>query len=158
MVSQQLPHFIELIRRNFQHPEHIREFIASTPPVSLQIEDDRTTMTTEGLKRALADNLYYLLGKEEASATPHDLYMALAYTIRDRLLHRWLKTKHTYAEQKAKVVCYLSAEYLVGRQLGINLINVGLYEKTRGLLKEQGRDLYSLMEQEDEPGDRKSVV
>jgi len=152
MTIEKVPQFLELIRRIAHHPEHVREFVACTPPVKIQVEDDRTTMTPEGLQRAFSDNLYYILGKEEENATPHDRYMALAFTVRDRLLHRWLKTKQIYAKEQAKVICYLSAEYLIGRQLGMNLINVGLFEKARELLKAQGYNLLDLLEQEDEPG------
>ena len=55
----------------------------------IQIEDDRTGTSVETLKRAFADNLFYELGKYEAIASKEDFYMALAYTLRDRLLSRW---------------------------------------------------------------------
>ena len=55
------------------------------------IEDDRTGLDVETLKRAFIDNLFYVQGKFEASATRNDYYMALAYTVRDRLLHRWIE-------------------------------------------------------------------
>lgn len=130
-----------------------KKYICGTQPVEVQVEDDRTGMSLETLKRAFIDNLYYLQGKDKDWATPHDYYMALAYTVRDRLLHRWIKTvEQTYFQPSAKVVCYLSAEYLIGRQLGNNLVNVGLYEQAREVVKEFGLDLYDLLEQEDEPG------
>lgn len=130
-----------------------KKYICGTQPVEVQVEDDRTGMSLETLKRAFIDNLYYLQGKDKDWATPHDYYMALAYTVRDRLLHRWIKTvEQTYFQPSAKVVCYLSAEYLIGRQLGNNLANVGLYEQAREVVKEFGLDLYDLLEQEDEPG------
>lgn len=59
------------------------------------LEDDRTGLSVETLKRAIADNLFYLQGKFPAIATKNDFYMALAYTVRDRLLHRWLNTIQT---------------------------------------------------------------
>ncbi len=135
-----------------QHRSPLKKHIHRTAPVESQVEDDRTGMSVEALKRAFADNLYYIQGKGEDWATPHDYYMALAYTVRDRLIHRWIKTQHTYFEQDAKIVCYLSAEYLIGRQLGNNLINVGLFEVARQVVQEAGFDLYDLMEQEEEPG------
>ena len=76
----------------------------------LVVEDDRTGLTVETLKRALADNLFYAQGKFPAIATKNDFYMALAFTVPDRLLHRWINTVETYLKQKEpKVVCYLSA-------------------------------------------------
>jgi len=126
--------------------------IHRTPEAAVQVEDDRTGMSVETLKRAFADNLYYTQGKDQNWATPYDYYMALAYTVRDRLLHRWNNTlEQTLFQGKAKFVCYLSAEYLIGRQLGKNLINVGLYERARQVAKEAGFSLQDLLEQEHEP-------
>lgn len=129
--------------------KHIRR----TEHVQIQVQDDRTGMDIETLKRALLDNLYYILAKDRAWANAHDYFMALAYTVRDRLLQRWIRTvEQTYFQKGVKVVCYLSAEYLIGRQLGKNLVNVGLYEEARQIAQELGFDLYDLLEQEDEPG------
>src|SRR6516165_10537140 len=83
-------------------------------------DDDRTGLTVEILKRALAENLFYAQGKFPAISTKNDFYMALAYTLRDRLLHRWINTIETYLKQKEhelKLVCYLSAEFLLGPRL-----------------------------------------
>ncbi|MBR8836453.1 MAG: glycogen/starch/alpha-glucan phosphorylase [Stigonema ocellatum SAG 48.90 = DSM 106950] len=130
-----------------------KKHIGRTEHVSIQVQDDRTGMDIETLKRAFLDNLYYILAKDKSWATAHDDFMALAYTVRDRLLHRWLKTvSQTDFQKNVKVVCYLSAEYLIGRQLGKNLINVGLFDQARQIAQESGYDLYDLMEQEDEPG------
>ncbi|MGB3403839.1 MAG: glycogen/starch/alpha-glucan phosphorylase [Microcoleaceae cyanobacterium] len=118
----------------------------------IQIEDDRTGMSVETLKRAFADNLFYLQGKDESIATPTDFYMALAYTLRDRLLNRWLQTFKTYMDKKAKIVYYLSAEFLMGRHLGNSLINLHIYDKVRQAVKESGLDLDELLEQEPDPG------
>jgi starch phosphorylase len=106
----------------------------------------------ETLKRALADNLYYTQGKAEYFATPHDYYMALAHTVRDRLLYRRIKTAKTYLEKDVKTVYYLSAEFLIGRLLSNNLINMGLYKQFYQALAESGLDLDELMEREYEPG------
>jgi len=101
---------------------------AITKTTAPAIEDDRTGLEVETLKRALADNLYYIQGKFPEVATARDYYMALAYTVRDRLLQRWLATSQTYLKQNVRVVCYLSAEFLCGPHLGNNLINLGIYE------------------------------
>jgi starch phosphorylase len=104
------------------------------------------------LKRALADNLYCIQGKDEYFATAYDYYMALAYTVRDRLTHRRIKTAQTYFERDAKMVYYLSAEFLIGRLLINNLINLGMYDQMRQALKESGLNLDDLLEREEEPG------
>ncbi|MFW6357832.1 MAG: glycogen/starch/alpha-glucan phosphorylase [Chroococcales cyanobacterium] len=132
-------------------PQIIR-YISRTPPVAIQVEDDRTGTSQQTLRRAFADNLFYLQGKAANWATPYDIYMALSYTVRDRLLQRWIKTvEQAYFSPTTKVVCYLSAEFLIGRQLGKNLINVGIYEKARQVVKEAGYNLYDILEQENEP-------
>jgi glycogen phosphorylase len=118
----------------------------------ITIEDDRTGTTVETLKRALADNLYYIQGKDENFATIYDYYMALAYTVRDRLVHRRIKTAQTYFDKDVKMVYYLSAEFLIGRLLINNLINLGLYEQMQQALKESGLNLDDLLEREEEPG------
>ncbi|HEY9656902.1 MAG TPA: glycogen/starch/alpha-glucan phosphorylase, partial [Allocoleopsis sp.] len=118
----------------------------------VQIEDDRTGLSIDTLRRALADNLFYIQGKYPAIATKNDYYMALAYTVRDRLLHRWLNTLETYFKQDVKVVCYLSAEFLLGPHLGNALINLGLEEQIRQAVEASGLDLKELLAQEEEPG------
>lgn len=118
----------------------------------IKIEDDRTGMSEETLKRAFLDNLFYLQGVDRSQASLYDYYLALAYTIRDRLLLRFLKSVATYKEEKVKVVCYLSAEFLMGRHLGNNLINLGIYDKVDDVVGSFGLDLEEILEQEPDPG------
>ncbi|WP_346289360.1 glycogen/starch/alpha-glucan phosphorylase [Sphaerothrix gracilis] len=116
------------------------------------VEDDRTGLSIETLKRAFLDNLFYIQGKFPRLATQHDYYMALAYTVRDRLLQRWISTAVTYTEQSSRTVAYLSAEFLMGPQLGNNLINLGIYDRVQQAIEELGLDLDTLLDQEQEPG------
>jgi glycogen phosphorylase len=118
----------------------------------MHVEDDRTGVSVSTLKRAFADNLYYIQGKDENFATLYDYYMALAYTVRDRLVHRRIKTAQAYFEQDTKMVYYLSAEFLIGRLLVNNLVNLGIYEPIQQALKESGLSLEELLEREEEPG------
>ncbi len=130
-----------------KHLHHSRDL------VTVVVEDDRTGMTVDTLKRAFIDNLYFIQAKDEYMATPYDLYMALSYTVRDRLIQRWIRTQQTYINNNVKVVNYLSAEFLMGRQLLNNLINLNLYEKASRAIKEATlTDLDELIEQEPEPG------
>lgn len=119
---------------------------------NITVENDRTGLSIETLKRAFADNLFYIQGKPASLANFTDYYMALSYTIRDRLLQRWLETIKVYHEQDVKTVYYLSAEFLMGRHLGNSLINLDLYESTAQAVKESGLDLTELLEQEPDPG------
>jgi starch phosphorylase len=120
--------------------------------IKIKVEDDRTGMSKETLKRAFLDHLFYTQGKYESLATKKDYYMALCHTVRDRLLQRWNKTFKTYIEQEVKVVCYLSAEFLMGRYLANNLINLGMYDLLKDVLKELDLDLEELLEEEHDPG------
>jgi starch phosphorylase len=116
-------------------------------------EHSRTGLAVETLKRALADHLFYTQGRFPGIATKNDLYMALAYTVRDRQLHRWINSVETYLGQKRpKVVGYLSAEFLIGPRLGNSLVNLGIYEEVRQAVEQFGLDLRELLEQEAEPG------
>jgi starch phosphorylase len=119
---------------------------------TVRVEDDRTGLSTETLKRGFLDNLFYIQGKFPGIATKNDYYMALAYTVRDRLFQRWLSTAQTYAQQSARTVCYLSAEFLMGPHLGNNLINLGIFDQVKQAVEELGLNLSELMECEEEPG------
>ncbi len=106
----------------------------------------------EAVKRAFLDKLFYIQGKFPKLATQIDYYMALAYTVRDMMLRRWVSTAAAYTTQRARTVCYLSAEYLLGPHLGNNLINLGIYDEVRGAVQELGLDFDALLAQEPEPG------
>ena len=78
--------------------------------------------------------------------------MALAYTVRDRLMERFMRTQRSYKEARARTVCYFSAEFLVGPHTDNNLLNLGIRENVELALQELGLDLDELLEQEEEPG------
>ena len=126
--------------------------MVSIVPNNIQIEDDRTGINVETLKRAFLDNLFYIQAKFPRISTQNDYYMALAYTVRDRLLNRWLNTTQTYLEKAPRTVAYLSAEFLLGPHLGNNLINLGLHNVVKQAIEELGLSLPDLLEQEEEPG------
>ncbi len=115
-------------------------------------EHVRTGLSAHAIARAFRENLYYLQARFPAVATRNDNYMALAYTIRDRLLHRWIATAQTYLERQSRTVCYLSAEFLMGPQLGNNLVNMGIMEDVRHAMRQCGLNLDDLLEHEEEPG------
>ena len=78
--------------------------------------------------------------------------MALAHTVRDRLVERWISTVSNYQAQDVRVVCYLSAEFLTGPHLANNLINLGIFDEAEQAMRKLGIDLNVLIEQEEEPG------
>ena len=115
--------------------------------------EPRPGLKIEALKRDIAYNLFYLLGKSTETAEAKDFCTALAYLIRGRLESRWINTAEKYYRQKGiKVVCYLSAEFLIGPQLAKNLLYLDLYEPIRQAVAEFGLDLDKLLELEPEPG------
>jgi starch phosphorylase len=115
-------------------------------------ENIRTGHSVEALKRAFLDNLFYTQGRYLEVATPNDHYQALAHTLRDRLLHRWVSTVQTYARENSRTVCYLSAEYLPGPHLANNLLNLGITENARAAMAELDLDLETILEHEEDPG------
>jgi starch phosphorylase len=112
----------------------------------------RTALGVEALAQSFLDNLFFVQGRSTERATVNDLYMALAHTVRDRLVERWIQTVKNYQAQDVRVVCYLSAEFLTGPHLANNLINLGIYEETEQAMQQLGIDLNTLIEQEEEPG------
>jgi starch phosphorylase len=106
----------------------------------------------ESWKRAFRRKLFSELGRFPATATRNDMYLALAYSVRDHLLERWVRTSETYYRKRVRTVCYLSAEFLLGPHLGNNLLNLGTLETAKQAMAELGLDLETLLDQEEEPG------
>ena len=141
--------------RNKREADHIMN--TPTKSASQQIEQTeyeptRTGLGLKTLKRALLDNLFYIQGRFPDVATPNDYYQALAYTVRDRLLHRWIKTAQAYKNNRSRTVCYLSAEFLLGPHLENNLINLGIMKDVKQAVEDLGLNFEELAEQEEEPG------
>ena len=112
----------------------------------------RTGMSVADLRQSFVDNLLCGLGRVPMAATPNDIYTALALTVRDRVHEQGVRTLEGRTEQEARVVSYLSAEFLPGPHLANNLLNLGIVEATREALSEFGLDLDQVTEQEEEPG------
>lgn len=120
--------------------------------VAIALAGERTGSSIDSIKRAFLNNLFFVQGKPVSLATQHDYYMALAYLVRDRMLHRWNTTAESYTQHRARTVCYLSAEFLMGPHLGNNLINLGLYNEVKQAIQELGLNFDELLAQEEEPG------
>ncbi len=127
-----------------------REEIPSIPVK--QEESTRTGTVTATIKQAILDNLYYVQGRTRELATRNDWYMAVAYTVRDRMLDRFIRSLQKYADPKVKLASYLSAEFLMGPYLGNNLLCLGITDPVRDAVKELGQSLDGLLDQEEEPG------
>jgi starch phosphorylase len=108
--------------------------------------------TAEAIRRDIEDKLFCMAGRFPSIATRNDYYLAVAYAVRDRIVHHWVRTAQTYLDKTSRTAIYLSAEFLVGPQLGKNLINLGIYDQTAEALRSLGQNLDELLEQEEEPG------
>ena len=97
---------------------------------------------------ALQHSLRYTLGKRWQDASPRDLWDAVSLAVREPLVEQMLATEERYRAADAKRLYYLSLEFLIGRSLGNNLLNLGLLEPVRASLAQLGVDLESLRELE----------
>ena len=108
--------------------------------------------SVDGFVRQFLLNLNFDRGVPLSASSTTDQYTALAYTVRDYLMARWLEDLRRQRETQSKGVCYLSAEYLLGRQLDNNLMAAGLTEIATEAMAKCGLDLNELRAQEVEPG------
>jgi starch phosphorylase len=106
----------------------------------------------ESIACAIVDSLFYRQGRLPEFATPTEWYNAVARTIRDHVVDHFVETARILTVRDSKIVCYLSAEFLVGPQLMQNLINLQMLEKFRGAIALLGLDFEEIVAQEEEPG------
>jgi len=104
----------------------------------------------EGIKRTLLNHLLSFQGRDPERAGTQDVYRALAYTMRDFLVEKWIETQRSYYVKKQKRVYYLSLEFLIGRSLGNSLVNMGFMEKVDAAVQELGFDLAAIREEEED--------
>ena len=112
----------------------------------------RVEMSVPGLQGDYAHHLRYTLAKGEDTATARDRYLAFAYAIRDRITERWMDTQAEYHKQNSKYVYYLSLEFLIGRLLGNNVINLKADQLCQDALRAYGIDWNSLRDFEMDAG------
>src|SRR5262245_32723325 len=113
----------------------------------------RTGRSTAELRQAILDNLYYVQTRIPELATTNDWYMAVSYAVRDRMMNDWIEAFGRARRTRTRIVSYLSAEFLVGPQLGNNLLNVhDIRESVDAALHELGQSLDQLLAHEPEPG------
>ncbi len=113
----------------------------------------RAGMDADAVFDGMTEHLFFTLGKLATSASLRDLYMALSYAVRDRLMSRYLTSQETIRAKPQKTVAYLSAEFLIGPQLHNNLLNLGIKKEAEKALKRFGiESLSDILEVEEEPG------
>ncbi|MDY0375185.1 MAG: glycogen/starch/alpha-glucan phosphorylase [Desulfobacterium sp.] len=106
----------------------------------------------EKLKRGFAYKLFYQQGVWPQNASLNDYYLAVSYTVRDRMQHLFLNSIKALLERESKIVGYLSAEFLMGPHLHNNLINLDMYDQVERAIGECGLDLKQIIDHEEEPG------
>ena len=105
----------------------------------------------EAFKKSVKDNVKFLYRKTIEEATQEQIFQAVSYTVKDVIIDNWLETQKAYAEQDPKIVYYMSMEFLMGRALGNNLINLCGYGEVKEALEELGFDLNCIEDQEPDP-------
>ena len=105
----------------------------------------------EAFKKSVKENVKFLYRKKLEEATQEQIFQAVCYTVKDVIIDNWLETQNAYKEQDPKTVYYMSMEFLMGRALGNNLINLTAYKEVKEALDELGLDLNVIEDQEPDP-------
>ena len=105
----------------------------------------------ETFKKSIRDNVRFLFRKTLEEATPQQIFQAVSYSVKDVIIDNWLLTQKTYEEQDPKTVYYMSMEFLMGRALGNNLLNLTAYKEVKEALDELGINLNAIEDEEPDP-------
>ena len=108
----------------------------------------KDTFDKEKFKKELESNVHMLFRRKLEEATPQQIYQAVAYSVKDDIIDNWIETHKAYEKQDKKMVYYMSMEFLMGRALGNNMINLLCYDDVRETLEELGLDLNLIEDQE----------
>jgi starch phosphorylase len=123
------------------------------PTPGCYADPDRSGLEAVDVFDGMTEHLFYTLGKLAPTASRHDLYMALSYAVRDRLMTRYLAGIEAINATPTRVVAYLSAEFLIGPQLGNNLLMLGIQQEAAEALRRFGiNDIEEILDVEEEPG------
>ena len=111
----------------------------------------KDTFDKEKFKKELESNVRMLFRRKLEEATPQQIYQAVAYSVKDDIIDNWIETHKAYEKQDKKMVYYMSMEFLMGRALGNNMINLTEYKEVKEALEELGFDLNVIEDQEPDP-------
>ncbi|OGW72161.1 MAG: glycogen phosphorylase [Omnitrophica bacterium GWA2_52_12] len=123
--------------------------------MSKSMQTDRNKkldMSRHGILESVLSKLHFELAKDKHTMTLHDDFMALAYAVRDRIVERWIETQQGYHHNNAKRVYYLSLEFLIGRLLSNNMLNLGVKDAALQALADCGLDLDKIESEECDAG------
>ena len=119
---------------------------------NVHANDIKLGVDATSIRHDFVQKLFFELAKFPGVTSRNDHFLALAYAVRDRLLHRWVRSARTFLEGQHRTVVYLSAEFLLGPQLAYNLLALGIEPEVRQAMEMLGLDLDQLVEHEEEPG------
>ncbi len=102
--------------------------------------------------KSFLEHMEYTLGKDKYTSLRRDVYNSLSYSVRDRMIARWLDTQQSYYHEDPKRVYYVSMEFLMGRSLENSLLNLGLLDDFRSAMESLGYDLVEIIEEEEDAG------
>lgn len=105
----------------------------------------------EAFKESVKENVKFLYRKTLEEATQEQIFQAVSYTVKDVIIDNWLESQNAYHEKDPKIVYYMSMEFLMGRALGNNLLNLTAYNEVKEALDELGLDLNAIEDQEPDP-------
>ena len=106
--------------------------------------------TVQSIRDSIIHHLMSFQGRDPERSGASDIYEALAFTLRDIMVEKWIKTQKTFYAKKKKRVYYLSLEFLIGRSLGNAVINLGLYDEVKQAVEELGFSMEEIREQEED--------
>jgi starch phosphorylase len=130
----------------------IEKTTQASPTPATDHEHTRIGTSPAALKASFQNNLNYVVGRPLEISTAEDRYQAIALSVRDRIMQRWIKEVERWNEPNVRQVSYLSAEFLVGPRLGKDLLNLGITENARQAMAELGLDLEEYVGLEKDPG------
>jgi starch phosphorylase len=106
--------------------------------------------TVNAIKENIIHHLMSFQGRDPERSGAQDVYRALAYTMRDLMVQKWISTQKTFYAQEKKRVYYLSLEFLIGRSLGNSMTNLGIFEDAKQAVEELGFDMSEIRDQEED--------
>ena len=110
--------------------------------------EEKPVFDKELFKRSILYNVMNMFRKNLEEATPQQIFQAASYSIKDRVIGNWMTTQEAYDKEDPKMVYYMSMEFLMGRALGNNMINLQAYQGAKEVLEELGVDINVLEDQE----------
>ena len=109
---------------------------------------EKNTFDKEAFKKNIINNCKILYRKNLDEATQQQKFQSVAYAVKDIIIDKWIASQKAYKEQDAKIVYYMSMEFLMGRALGNNMINIMAYDEIKEVLEELGMDINVIEDQE----------